>query len=570
MDTIDTTTVSLSATASISEAGGTVTYTATVNHAPASDMTVTLANSQTITILANQTSGSVAVVVAASDDFITDPGSMSSSIASTSGGGLEAVSINATPAVTTIVDTIDTTTVSLSATASISEAGGTVTYTATVNHAPASDMTVTLANSQTITILANQTSGSVAVVVAASDDFITDPGSMSSSIASTSGGGLEAVSINATPAVTTIVDTIDTTTVSLSATASISEAGGTVTYTATVNHAPASDMTVTLANSQTITILANQTSGSVAVVVAASDDFITDPGSMSSSIASTSGGGLEAVSINATPAVTTIVDTIDTTTVSLSATASISEAGGTVTYTATVNHAPASDMTVTLANSQTITILANQTSGSVAVVVAASDDFITDPGSMSSSIASTSGGGLEAVSINATPAVTTIVDTIDTTTVSLSATASISEAGGTVTYTATVNHAPASDMTVTLANSQTITILANQTSGSVAVVVAASDDFITDPGSMSSSIASTSGGGLEAVSINATPAVTTIVDTIDTTTVSLSATASISEAGGTVTYTATVNHAPASDMTVTLANSQTITILANQTSGSVA
>ena len=569
VDTIDTTTVSLDATGEITEAGGTVTYTATVDNAPAEDMTVTLDNGETITISAGETSGSVDVEVAADEDAIADATDISATITETSGGGFENVAIDDTPAVTDIVDTIDTTTVSLDATGEITEAGGTVTYTATVDNAPAEDMTVTLDNGETITISAGETTGTVDVEVAADEDAIADATDMSASITETSGGGFEDVAIDDTPAVTDIVDTIDTTTVSLDATGEITEAGGTVTYTATVDNAPAEDMTVTLDNGETITISAGETSGSVDVEVAADEDAIADATDISATITETSGGGFENVAIDDTPAVTDIVDTIDTTTVSLDATGEITEAGGTVTYTATVDNAPAEDMTVTLDNGETITISAGETTGTVDVEVAADEDAIADATDMSASITETSGGGFEDVAIDDTPAVTDIVDTIDTTTVSLDATGEITEAGGTVTYTATVDNAPAEDMTVTLDNGETITISAGETTGTVDVEVAADEDAIADATDISATITETSGGGFEDVAIDDTPAVTDIVDTIDTTTVSLDATGEITEAGGTVTYTATVDNAPAEDMTVTLDNGETITISAGETTGTV-
>ncbi|MDS9879517.1 hypothetical protein RMI40_32305, partial [Pseudomonas protegens] len=64
----------------------------------------------------------------------------------------------------------------------------------------------------------------------------------------------------------------------------------------------------------------------------------------------------------------------------------------------------------------------------------------------------------------------------------------------------------------------------------------------------------------ENLETNPTPAVTDVTDTIDTSTVSLTATPSVAE-GGTVVYTASVT-APVtgSPVVVTLSNGQTITI----------
>ncbi|MES9875652.1 MAG: immunoglobulin-like domain-containing protein [Candidatus Sedimenticola sp. 1PA] len=569
VDTMDTTTVSLDATGEITEAGGTVTYTASVDNAPASDLEITLSNGETITIEQGQTTGTVSVDVAADEDAIADATSMSAHITDAAGGGYEQLAIDANAAVTNIVDTVETTTVSLGATGQITEAGGTVTYTASVDNAPATDMTVVLSNGESIVIEAGQVSGTVDVTVAADEDAIADAATMSAHITEASGGGFENLAVNANPAVTDIVDTVDTTTVSLGATGQITEAGGTVTYTASVDNAPASDLTITLSNGESITIEAGETSGTVDLSVAADEDAIADASSMSAHITSADGGGYEQLNVDATPATTDIIDTQDTTTVSLGATGQITEAGGSVTYTANVDNAPATDLTITLSNGETITIEAGKTSGTTDVAVDADEDAIADAATISAHITDAEGGGYEQLSISPNPAVTSIADTVDTTTVSLGATGQITEAGGTVTYTANVDNAPATDLEVTLSNGETITIEAGETSGTLDVEVAADEDAIADASSMSAHITDTSGGGYEDLAINANPVVTDIVDTADTTTVSLGATGQITEAGGSVTYTATVDNAPASDVTIALSNGESIVIEAGQTSGTV-
>ncbi|MEJ1377919.1 MAG: hypothetical protein RPU32_08080, partial [Candidatus Sedimenticola sp. (ex Thyasira tokunagai)] len=288
-----TTSVTLDATGQITEAGGTVIYTALVDNAPKTDVTVTLDSGETITIEAGEIKGSVAVIVTTVEDALADSTSLSASITEINGGNFENVIIDNTPAVTDIVESLGDATVSLGATGQITEAGGTVTYTATVDNAPATDITVTLDNGETITIEAGETSGSVDVVVAADEDALADATSMSASISSASGGGFENLAVDDTAAVTDVVDTLDTTTVSLDATGQITEAGGTVTYTASVDNAPATDATVTLDNGETITIAAGETSGSVDVTVSADEDALADATSMSASISSASGGGFE-------------------------------------------------------------------------------------------------------------------------------------------------------------------------------------------------------------------------------------------------------------------------------------
>ncbi|MBJ6881663.1 immunoglobulin-like domain-containing protein, partial [Vibrio cholerae] len=103
--------------------------------------------------------------------------------------------------------------------------------------------------------------------------------------------------------------------------------------------------------------------------------------------------------------------------------------------------------------------------------------------------------------------------------------------------------------TVTLDNGQTITIKDGDTTGSVEVTVDANEDVYKDASSVSASIESATGGNFESLVVDKTAAVTQITDTIDETKVSLSATGSLTEAGGTIIYTATLTNKAQGDVT---------------------
>ncbi|WP_236170520.1 immunoglobulin-like domain-containing protein, partial [Pseudomonas parakoreensis] len=92
-----------------------------------------------------------------------------------------------------------------------------------------------------------------------------------------------------------------------------------------------------------------------------------------------------------------------------------------------------------------------------------------------------------------------------------------------------------------------------KTTGTV-TVPAPADDVYKDAGTVEATIKSATGGNFENLVTSNIPAVTSVTDTVDTTTVKLTATESAAE-GGTVTYTATVG-APVtgSPVVVTLAN----------------
>ncbi|QNH80273.1 LapA family giant adhesin [Pseudomonas protegens] len=558
-DTPDTTTLSLSATDSVAE-GGSIVYTATLTNAAGTPVTVTLSNGAVITIEAGKTTGSV-TVAAPADDVYKDAGKVEATITKAEGGNFEHLETNPTPAVTDVTDTIDTSTVSLTATPSVAE-GGIVVYTASVS-APVtgSPVVVTLSNGQTITIPVGESSGSVNFT--APNDALAGGSSLSTTITKADGGNYEKLEINDKPAETSVTDTPDTTTLSLSATDSVAE-GGSIVYTATLTNAAGTPVTVTLSNGAVITIAAGATSGT-ATVAAPADDVYKDAGKVEATITKAEGGNFENLVTNPAPAVTDVTDTIDTSTISLTATPSVAE-GGIVVYTASVS-APVtgSPVVVTLSNGQTITIPVGESHGSVNFT--APNDALAGGSSLSTTITKADGGNYEKLEINDKPAETSVTDTPDTTTLSLSATDSVAE-GGSIVYTATLTNAAGTPVTVTLSNGAVITIAAGATSGT-ATVAAPADDVYKDAGKVEVTITKADGGNFENLVTNPAPAVTDVTDTIDTSTVSLTATPSVAE-GGIVVYTASVS-APVtgSPVVVTLSNGQTITIPVGESHGSV-
>ncbi|KAF0864662.1 type I secretion C-terminal target domain-containing protein [Pseudomonas sp. LD120] len=558
-DTPDTTTLSLSATDTVAE-GGSIVYTATLTNAAGTPVTVTLSNGAVITIAAGATTGT-ATVAAPADDVYKDAGTVEATITKAEGGNFENLETNTAPAVTDVTDTIDTSTVSLTATPTVAE-GGTVVYTASVT-APVtgSPVVVTLSNGQTITIPVGESQASVDFT--APNDALAGGSSLSTTITNADGGNYEKLAISDKPAETTVTDTPDTTTLSLSATDTVAE-GGSIVYTATLTNAAGTPVTVTLSNGAVITIAAGATTGT-ATVAAPADDVYKDAGTVEATITKAEGGNFENLETNTAPAVTDVTDTIDTSTVSLTATPSVAE-GGTVVYTASVT-APVtgSPVVVTLSNGQTITIPVGESQASVNFT--APNDALAGGSSLSTTITNADGGNYEKLAISDKPAETTVTDTPDTTTLSLSATDTVAE-GGSIVYTATLTNAAGTPVTVTLSNGAVITIAAGATTGT-ATVAAPADDVYKDAGTVEATITKAEGGNFENLETNTAPAVTDVTDTIDTSTVSLTATPSAVE-GGNVTYTATVT-APVtgSPVTVTLANGEKITIPVGETTGSV-
>ncbi|MDZ5605504.1 immunoglobulin-like domain-containing protein, partial [Pseudomonas sp. RP23018S] len=408
-----------------------------------------------------------------------------------------------------------------------------IVYTASVS-APVTNtpVTVKLANGETITIAVGQSSGTVTTAV--SNDVYVGHDSVSNSITTVSGGNYESLVANKAAVTTTVTDTVDTSTVTLTATPSVAE-GGSIVYTASVS-APVTNtpVTVKLANGETITIAVGQSSGTVTTAV--SNDVYVGHDSVSNSIATVTGGNYESLVANKTAVTTTVTDTVDTSTVTLTATPSVAE-GGSIVYTASVS-APVTNtpVTVKLANGETITIAVGQSSGTVTTAV--SNDVYVGHDSVSNSITTVTGGNYESLVANKTAVTTTVTDTVDTSTVTLTATPSVAE-GGSIVYTASVS-APVTNtpVTVKLANGETITIAVGQSSGNVTTAV--SNDVYVGHAAVNNSIATVSGGSYENLVANQGVVTTAVTDTVDTSTVTLTATPSVAE-GGSIVYTASVS-----------------------------
>ncbi|MBK5012850.1 retention module-containing protein, partial [Pseudomonas sp. S60] len=544
-DTIDTTTATLTATPSVTE-GGVITYTVTLSNPGQTPVTVTLSNGQVITVEAGKTQASV--------DFQTPPNdvynngsTVSVNITGATGGNFEQLTPNTNPAVTTINDSIDTTTATLTANPSVTE-GGVITYTVTLTNPAQTPVTVTLSNGQVITVEAGKTQGSIDFQTPANDVY-NNGSTVSVTIENATGGNFEQLTPNPAPAVTTINDSIDTTTATLTANPSVTE-GGVITYTVTLTNPAQTPVTVTLSNGQVITVEAGKTQGSIDFQTPANDVY-NNGSTVSVTIENATGGNFEQLTPNPTPAVTTINDSIDTTTATLAANPSVTE-GGVITYTVTLTNPAQTPVTVTLSNGQVITVEAGKTQGSIDFQTPANDVY-NNGSTVSVTIQNATGGNFEQLTPNPTPAVTTINDSIDTTTATLTANPSVTE-GGVITYTVTLTNPAQTPVTVTLSNGQVITVEAGKTQGSIDFQTPANDVY-NNGSTVSVTIQNATGGNFEQLTPNPTPAVTTINDSIDTTTATLTANPSVTE-GGVITYTVTLTNPAQTPVTVTLSNGQ--------------
>ncbi|MGV8904962.1 MAG: retention module-containing protein, partial [Pseudomonas sp.] len=269
----------------------------------------------------------------------------------------------------------------------------------------------------------------------------------------------------------------------------------------------------------------------------------------------TAGIGLSTLSTTQTAAALDTSTPLRASTLTVTATQTLTEAGGTLVYTATVTQAPLTDLTITLSNGQTIVIAGGQTTGSSSLQIQDHNTPYTDPSQISTTVTGTTGGGGLVLTIDPTPAVTQITDTIDTTTVTLTAGSNTATEGTSITYTATLTNPAQTPVTVTLSDGSTITIEAGQSTGSINVPAPANDVYNTNT-TLSTTITGATGGNFESLVPNPAPAVVTVTDSPDTTVASISGNTSVTE-GETASYTISLTHPTQTEVTVNLTYSGT-------------
>ena len=363
------TTVTLTADGAVFEGSKGVTYTASLGLPAQSDMTINLSNGGVIFIPKGSTTGTVLSPVQG-DDVYRDGETLQVHIDSVQGGGFTPLTVNDANVVTVVNDTTDIPViVSVSVVDGEGSGEGTqvvegnaLTFRFSVDYVPQTELTlqVTIGGVVHSVTIAPGTFYTDVTVPSRPDDIYAQGSSTVTAAVTgfspTADGNFEKLDFSGATASALVVDNADTTTVSLSATASITEAQDSITYTATLTH-PAdvgAPVTVTLSNGETITIAAGASTGTVAHTVTPNEDVYLDPTSVSATITTVSGGNFENLVVDATAAVTQISDTIDTTTVTLGD-ATVNE-GVSYTLQASITSGPIDGpLVLTLSNGATVT-----------------------------------------------------------------------------------------------------------------------------------------------------------------------------------------------------------------------
>ena len=481
--------------------------TVTVSVAPVSP---TVAGDYTLsgtvlTIAAGATTSTGAVTITAVNNAVDAPDREATvSATATNSQGVTAPA----PVTLTLRDNDAPPTVTLHLSAdSISEAGGTSTVTASLNHPSGEDTTVAVSvapvspavagdytlSGSGLTIPAGSTTSTGAVTITGVDNAVDAP-DKAVTVSATATNPHSGTSVD--NMTLTIADDDDAPVVTLVLTpSSIGEDGGTSTVTARLDRPSSAATTVTvsvapvsptvagdyrLGSNRVLTIAAGATTSAGTVTVTAVNDDVDAPDkavTVSATAANSQGvtnppdAALTITDDDAEPRVTLHLDP-----------PSISEVNGTSAVTATLDRPSSATTTVTvspsaagdyrLGSNRVLTIAAGATTSTGDVTVTAVNNAVDAPDKETTvSATATNSQGVTAPA----PVTLTLRDNDATPTVTLRLSAdSISEAGGTSTVTASLNHPSSEDTTVTVSVAPVLPAVAGDfTLGGTVLTIAA-------------------------------------------------------------------------------------------------
>ncbi|EKT4469192.1 adhesin, partial [Pseudomonas putida] len=508
-------------------------------------------------------------------------------ITGASGGNFEQLTPNPAPAETVITDSVDTTSVTLTATPGITE-GGVITYTATLSNPAQTPVTVTLSNGQTITIKAGETTGTVDFQTPANDVFVNGS-TVSTTITGASGGNFEKLTPNTTPAETQIKDSIDTVTVSIAGNGDVTEAQQPA-FTVKVSQKLDHDLTVTLSNGDKVVIKAGETEIEYKLD-AQGDDVFTDPGKVTLGVtdASVDGKQFEDLQLGGEASVA-ITDTVSEVTATLSVDKSSVTEGGEITYTVTLSNGQKLPVTghngleFTLSDGTKVSIPAGSASGSI-TVKAPDDVFTGGQPTITNKLESVEGGEkFEKLTLGENSVSTEITDEpgsgtntgnegdkFEVTIVSKGDVTEDQQPSFTIRISEKLDH----DVTITLSNNQQVVIQAGKTEVDYSLP-AQGDDVFKDAGEVSLGVTDATVAGKQFENLQlGNDATVKITDTESEVVATLTVDKSTVAEGGEITYTVTLSNGQKlpvnghGGLVFTLTDGTKVSIPAGSASGSI-
>jgi CSLREA domain-containing protein len=363
------------------------------------------------------------------------------------------------------------------------------------------------------------------------------------------------------------------------------EAGGTATFTVVLTSQPTASVTIPLSSSDTTEGIvapasltfttANWNVAQTVTVTGVNDDI--DDGDTAFNIVTGAATGGDYAGLNANDVAVTNVDN-DTLGITVSAISrNTTEAGGTATFTVVLASQPTANVTIPLLSSDTtegtvapasLTFTTANWNVAQTVTVTGVNDAIDD-GDIAFSIVTAAATGGDYAGLNANDVAVTNVDD-DTRGITVSAVSrSTTEAGGTATFTVVLASQPTASVTIPLSSSDitegTVTpasltfTTANWNVAQTVTVIGVNDTI--DDGDIAFNIVTGAASGGDYAGINPSDVAVTNVDDDAAPIVTLSRNnATIAEAAGTSTITATLSNASSLPVTIVLGFTGTATL----------
>ncbi|TDF79837.1 retention module-containing protein, partial [Pseudomonas sp. H9] len=521
--------LTLTATPSITEAGGVITYTATVGQPPLTDLTVTLSNGQVIVITAGQTTGSVSVTIPPNDTVYLDASEISVTITGTTGGGGLTVIPDKTPAVTQINDTVDTTTVAV--TADPAKEGDTnVTFNFQLSNPPQGATTLTVnvgGKDYTVNVDASG-KGTLSVPNTNGEDAYKDGSTLTATVTSVNGGNYEATNLAGATVTAEVKDTVDTTTVAVSADPA-KEGDTNVTFHFQLSNPPQGTTTLTVnvgGKDYTVNVDASG-KGTLSVPNTNGEDAYKDGSTLTATVTSVNGGNYEATDLTGATATAEVKDTVDTTTVAVSADPA-KEGDANVTFNFQLSNPPQGTTTLTVnvgGKDYTVNVDASG-KGTLSVPNTNGEDAYKDGSTLTATVTSVNGGNYEATDLKDASITVDVKDTIQDTTVKVTADAA-KEGDANVTFHFQLSNPPQAGstavLTVNVGGKDYFVTVDDKGYGKLEVPNTNIEDAYKDASKVTATVTEVNGGNFEGTDLKGANATATVEDTVQNTKVEVTA-----------------------------------------------
>jgi surface adhesion protein len=522
--------------------------------------------SYTVSIDANG-KGTLAVPNPNGEDVYKDASSLTATVTGGTGGNFEKIATGAT-GTANIADT--ETPVTVTVTAHDAKEGDTnVNFDFQLSEKPQTGYPTSLtvqvgSTSYTVSIDANG-KGTLAVPNPNGEDVYKDASSLTATVTGGTGGNFEKIATGAT-GTANIADT--ETPVTVTVTAHDAKEGDTnVNFDFQLSEKPQTGYPTSLtvqvgSTSYTVSIDANG-KGTLAVPNPNGEDVYKDASSLTATVTGGTGGNFEKIATGAT-GTANIADTETPVTVAVTA-HNAKEGDAYVNFEFQLSHQPQSGYPASLTvdvDGKAYTVNLNASGyGSLNVVNTNTEDAYKDVSTVTATVTSINGGNFEKGDVAGAKASAIVVDTIDDTTIKVTADPA-TEADSTVTFHFQLSNPPqgsgATILTVNVAGTLYQVTVDAAGKGALSVVNPNSEDVFKDPSTLTATVTNVTGGNYENVDYTGATATANIADTIDTVYAKISIVNGSVTEGGTFTYK--VDLVDASGKAITVPTGKSVTV----------